>query len=232
MDAIVLTKKVTLKNFILSIYFHSNISSMKKLVFSLLLIAGVVEVGNAQTMLSGWEISTGLNWIDPKVVRENEPYATSPALGWQMGIGRSIMLTDIASIHLNGGFAQMNFDPATARNRNVSMSYAFMDASFKLEKAFSTFMPFGKFGLRGSTLLNDNLDEVFFLAFRESFDYGLSLSLGSVYQIGKINPFVEVSYYYGLLNITPNSIVDNSGRSFSDELRNQGYFVNIGIRFK
>ncbi len=210
---------------------------IKRSVLAGIVLFSVLTSSHAQSLLNDWQVKIGLNVANPSIIRDNDAYAPSPLLGWQFGLGKVLPITHHIAVQLSGGYMKLNFDAGEASRlssigESATMSYGFLDAGIRGEKALKKVTPFAIVAMRGSHLLQDNLNDLFFLPFRDTFDYGLAFSVGSHYQMDNLWPFIEIGYYYGLLNITPNSTIDGYGQSHYNELINRYFSIQIGVQFK
>lgn len=208
---------------------------MKKHFFILIIIFLITSVAQAQSLFDRWSIKAGLNWASPTVIDNNITYGVSSATGYQVEVAKLLPMTDEFGIQLSGGLIQMSAYLRDDRdfdfNEQLSVSYWFLQAGLKGEKAVGKFKPFGTVNVRGGRLFDDNLQAILFLPSRETFDYGLVFSVGTEYALTKVHPFVEANYYHGLLDIVSSSYIDGTGQLFESEINNRTWAFLVGIRF-
>jgi hypothetical protein len=101
----------------------------------------------------------------------------------------------------------------------------------------SLFKPFFIFGPEIGILLSENekieisgtsaldTNSLFRKIKMKPFDFGLNFGGGAEFEMKRIIPFIQVGYYWGLINIDNNSADDLS-------TKNIVFFVQAGVRFK
>ena len=201
-------------------------------ILIILLTGGATQ---AQSVLHYWGVKAGFTLSTPTVTDNNVTYQVSNATGYQVAIGRFLPITSGLGVQFSGGLTQMRSTLRDARDVNfseeLSLTYGLLEAGLRGEKAIGAFKPFGTIAMRGSRLLRDNLHEIFFLPHRDSFDYGPSVSVGTEYGLNKVNPFVEISYYYGLHDVVSSNHIDAAGQLFENRIANRSWAFLMGIRF-
>lgn len=212
-----------------------SLFSMKHTVISVIIVLFAASTTQAQSLFDHWGVKAGFTLSRPIVINENIAYQVSSATGYQVEISKLLPITKGVGVQLSGGLVQMNStlrgDRLLNLSEELSLSYGLLEAGLRGEHALGKFKPFGVVAMRGSRLFEDNLNDIFFFAFRESFDYGLSFSVGSEYALENLSPFVALNYYHGLLDIVSSSYYDGSGQLFENRIANRTWAVLVGIRF-
>ena len=240
MDVIAATKKVTRKKCYLAKALMWALASlqtviMKKAAICVLLLISTVSILEAQSFFSNWTVQGGPTWSNPEVVDNNVTYEVSSSVGFQLEIAKLLPVVKSLDVQLSGALVEMNSHLRDDRDFNfdeqLSLTYVFLETAVRGEREIKKFKPFGAIGIRGNRLIRDNTLDVFFLPYRDTFDYGLSFSVGSEYKLNSVSLLTKINYYNGLSKVVSNSYTDGSGQVFRSEISNRTWALLVGVRF-
>ncbi|MBX2964832.1 MAG: hypothetical protein KF845_01715 [Cyclobacteriaceae bacterium] len=214
---------------------------MKKILLVCLFICYANADLAAQIKWQHYSASVGVNLFTPTLIFRNENILRSHNLSWQAGINRDFEIPSADNIRVSLGITDNSFTierPFIGGGtgvlvRKINIGYVHIEVDYILRKQMSSYIIYGGLGLRAGRVCYENsFSRLYSATGLKRASYGGNALLGIQFPNMPRKPSLQLNYYYSFTRAAYNSVRDNQGDVYTDELKNRAIGLQVFFNLK
>lgn len=224
--------------FVDGIYFLK--SGMKRLLLICFFFVTFNHVLMAQINWEQYSVSAGVNLFTPTLIFKNENNIESLIPSWQLGLNGDFKISPAGNLRITIGFTDNAF---TAERefinmgsgrlvKRINLGYAHVEADYIYNIRIDHCTLFAGLGLRASLLCYENFTSMYAFSGLSSSAFGGNGMLGIQFPNMSRKPSLQFNYYYSFTKAAYNSVRDNQGDVYTDELKNRAIGFQVFFNLK